>query len=107
LTSQSQSISFTGCLLQRYFIFPFGCTEYFFIAVMTCDHYLAVCYSLSYSTIMTSTLSRGLVVSSWCAGGFLIISVPICLISGLSFCASNITDHFFCDISPWLALSCS
>ncbi|NWI61901.1 OR6F1 protein, partial [Calyptomena viridis] len=103
LMSQSQSISFTGCLLQIYFVFSFGCMEYFFLAVMAYDCYLAVCYSLSYSIIMTSTLSRGLVVGSW-VGGFLVISVHTSLISRLSFFGSNIINHFFCDISPWIAL---
>uniref|UniRef100_A0A8U7NXS8 Uncharacterized protein n=1 Tax=Corvus moneduloides TaxID=1196302 RepID=A0A8U7NXS8_CORMO len=56
-----------------YFVFSFGCTEYFFLAAMAYDHYLAVCYPLSYSTIMTSTLSRGLAVGSlggWFPGHF-------------------------------------
>ncbi|XP_017601981.1 PREDICTED: LOW QUALITY PROTEIN: olfactory receptor 6F1-like [Corvus brachyrhynchos] len=106
LVSQSQSISFTGCLLQMYFVFSFGCTEYFFLAAMAYDRYLAVCYPLSYSTIMTSTLSRGLAVGSW-VGGFLVISVPAPLTSRLSFCGSNIINYFFCDISPWITLSCT
>ncbi|NXE41032.1 OL287 protein, partial [Ptilorrhoa leucosticta] len=90
--------------LQMYFVFSFGCTEYFFLEVMAYDRYLAVCYSLSYSTIMTSTLSRGLAEGSW-VDGFLVISVPVSLISRLSFCGSNVINHFFCDISPWITLS--
>ncbi|NXB19758.1 OR6F1 protein, partial [Rhagologus leucostigma] len=106
LVSQSQSIAFTGCLLQMYFVFSFGCTEYFFLAVMAYDHCLAVCYPLSYSAIMTSALSRGLAVGPWVAG-FLVISVSVSLISRLSFCGSNVINHFFCDISPWIILSCT
>ncbi|KAM6106645.1 LOW QUALITY PROTEIN: olfactory receptor 6F1-like [Phoenicopterus ruber ruber] len=101
LVSQSQFISFTGCLLQMYFVFSFSCTEYFFLALTTYDCYLAS-YPLSYSTTMTSTLSTGLAVGSW-VGGFLVISVPTSLISKLSFCGSDDINHFFCDISPWIA----
>ncbi|XP_048820068.1 olfactory receptor 6F1 [Lagopus muta] len=106
LGSQSQSISFTGCLLQMYFVFSFGCTEYFLLTVMAYDRYLAICYPLSYTTIMNSTLSTWLAAVSW-IGGFLTISVPTFLISRLSFCGSNVINHFFCDISPWIILSCT
>ncbi|NXI65608.1 OL287 protein, partial [Anseranas semipalmata] len=106
LVSQSQSISFTGCLLQMYFVFSFGCTEYFLLAVMAYDRYVAICYPLSYSIIMNSTMSTRLAVGSWISG-FLVISVPTSLISRLSFCGSNIINHFFCDISPWTVLSCT
>ncbi|XP_006037298.1 olfactory receptor 6F1-like [Alligator sinensis] len=106
LMSQSKSISFTGCLLQMYFVFSFGCIEYFLLAVMAYDRYLAICYPLRYSTIMNSTLSIQMAVGSW-VGGFLVISVPASLISRLSFCGPNVINHFFCDISPWIILSCT
>ncbi|XP_059587642.1 olfactory receptor 6F1-like [Alligator mississippiensis] len=106
LMSQSKSISFTGCLLQMYFVFSFGCVEYFLLAVMAYDRYLAICYPLRYSTIMNSTLSIQMAVGSW-VGGFLVISVPASLISRLSFCGPNVINHFFCDISPWIILSCT
>uniref|UniRef100_A0A8C3FNH3 Olfactory receptor n=1 Tax=Chrysemys picta bellii TaxID=8478 RepID=A0A8C3FNH3_CHRPI len=106
LVSQSKSISFTSCLLQMYFVFSFGCTEYFLLAVMAYDRYLAICYPLHYNIIMSSTLSVQLALSSW-VGGFLVISVPAGLIARLSFCGPNIINHFFCDIAPWIILSCT
>ncbi|XP_065270575.1 olfactory receptor 6F1-like [Emys orbicularis] len=106
LMSQSKSISFTSCLLQMYFVFSFGCTEYFLLAVMAYDRYLAICYPLHYNTIMSSTLSVQLALSSW-VGGFLVISVPAGLIARLSFCGPNVINHFFCDIAPWIILSCT
>ncbi|XP_059587737.1 olfactory receptor 6F1-like [Alligator mississippiensis] len=106
LMSQSKSISFTGCLLQMYFVFSFGCVEYFLLAVMAYDRYLAICYPLRYSTIMNSILSIQMAMGSW-VGGFLVISVPASLISRLSFCGPNVINHFFCDISPWIILSCT
>uniref|UniRef100_A0A8C3T7R9 Olfactory receptor n=1 Tax=Chelydra serpentina TaxID=8475 RepID=A0A8C3T7R9_CHESE len=106
LVSQSKSISFTNCLLQMYFVFSFGCTEYFLLAVMAYDRYLAICYPLHYNTIMSSTLCVQLALSSW-VGGFLVISMPAALIARLSFCGPNVINHFFCDISPWIILSCT
>jgi olfactory receptor len=39
--------------------------------------------------------------------GFLIIFPPIILLLQLDFCASNIIDHFICDSSLILQLSCT
>ncbi|XP_007955896.1 olfactory receptor 6F1 [Orycteropus afer afer] len=106
LLGRSQTISFTGCLLQMYLVFSLGCTEYFLLAAMAYDRYLAICYPLHYGTIMSSLLSVQLALGSWVCG-FLAISVPTALISGLSFCGPHAINHFFCDIAPWIALSCT
>ncbi|XP_053120502.1 olfactory receptor 6F1-like [Hemicordylus capensis] len=103
---KSRSISFTGCILQMYFVFAFGCTEYFFLSVMAYDRYLAICYPLRYNTIMDIHLSSKLAVSSWLCG-FLIISIPAFLITRLSFCGPNVINHFYCNIDSWIVLSCT
>ncbi|KAM9062226.1 olfactory receptor 287-like [Sarcophilus harrisii] len=104
--SQSKAISFISCAIQMYFVFSLGCTEYFLLSVMAYDRYLAICYPLRYSSIMTSTVSAWLALGSWVCG-FSIITVPTVLITRLSFCASNVINHFFCNIAPWIVLSCS
>ncbi|XP_004611560.1 olfactory receptor 6F1 [Sorex araneus] len=103
---RSQAISFTGCLLQMYLVFSLGCTEYFLLAAMAYDRYLAICSPLHYGAIMSSLLSAQLALGSWLCG-FLAITVPTILISGLSFCGPHAINHFFCDIAPWIALACS
>ena len=55
---------------------------------------------------MSSTICHQLVLSSW-ASGFLVIFPPLILGLYLDFCDSNVIDHFICDISPILQLSCS
>ncbi|XP_074141366.1 olfactory receptor 287-like [Sminthopsis crassicaudata] len=104
--SQSKAISFIGCAIQMYFVFSLGCTEYFLLSAMAYDRYLAICYPLRYSSIMTSTVSAWLALGSWMCG-FSVIIVPTVLITRLSFCASNVINHFFCDIAPWIVLSCT
>ncbi|XP_004861472.1 olfactory receptor 6C6, partial [Heterocephalus glaber] len=47
-----------------------------------------------------------LVLSSW-ATGFLIIFPPLLLGLKLDFCASKVIDHFLCDTSPILQISCT
>ncbi|VTJ88149.1 Hypothetical predicted protein [Marmota monax] len=106
LLGRSQSISFISCLLQMYLVFSLGCTEYFLLAAMAYDRYLAICYPLHYGAIMSGLLSVQLALGSWVCG-FLSIAVPMALISGLSFCGPRAINHFFCDIAPWIALACT
>ncbi|XP_006122825.1 olfactory receptor 6F1-like [Pelodiscus sinensis] len=103
---KSKTISLTGCLLQIYFGFSFGCTEYCLLSVMAYDRYLAICYPLRYSTIMNSSLSIQLAVGSW-VSGFLVMALLLSLISQLSFCGPNIIDHFHCEKNSLIVLSCT
>ncbi|XP_014381801.1 olfactory receptor 6F1-like [Alligator sinensis] len=103
---KSRTISFHSCLVQMYFIFSFGCTEYFLLAVMAYDRYLAICYPLHYSSIMSNTVSIQLAIACWVCG-FLVISIPASLISRLSFCGPNVINHFLCNIDSWIILSCT
>nr|XP_020634586.1 olfactory receptor 6F1-like [Pogona vitticeps] len=105
ILGKSRSISFTGCILQMYFVFAFGCTEYFLLSVMAYDRYLAICDPLHYSTIMDIKLSAKLASGSWLSG-FLIIFIPAFLITRLSFCGPRVINHFYCSIDSWIVLSC-
>ncbi|NXJ32029.1 OR6F1 protein, partial [Ciconia maguari] len=100
------TISFDNCLLQMYFVFSLGCTEYFLLAAMAHDRCLAICFPLHYNSIMNCSLLTQLVFGSWFCG-FLSIAIPTYMISTLSFCGPNIINHFFCDIAPWIVLSCT
>ncbi|KAM9255112.1 LOW QUALITY PROTEIN: olfactory receptor 6F1 [Cariama cristata] len=100
------TISFDNCLLQMYFVFSLGCTEYFLLAVMAYDRCSAICFPLHCNSIMNRTLLTQLVFGSWFCG-FLSITIPTYMISTLSFCGPNVINHFFCDITPWILLSCT
>ncbi|XP_010952706.3 olfactory receptor 6C75 [Camelus bactrianus] len=101
-----RTISFNGCVPQLFFFIFLGVTEFYLLAAMSYDRYVAICKPLHYTTIMNSRVCILLVFSSWLAG-FLIIFPPIILLLQLDFCASNIIDHFICDSSPILQLSCT
>uniref|UniRef100_K7EYU1 Olfactory receptor n=1 Tax=Pelodiscus sinensis TaxID=13735 RepID=K7EYU1_PELSI len=103
---KSRTIPFVSCILQMYFIFALGCTEFFLLTAMAYDRYLAICYPLRYSTIMSTTRSAQLALGSW-VSGFLILSLPISLISNMSFCGSNVINHFYCSTDSLVILSCS
>lgn len=101
-----RTISYNCCVAQLFFFIFLGVTEFYLLAAMSYDRYVAICKPLHYTTIMSSRVCILLVFSSWLAG-FLIIFPPIILLLQLDFCASNIVDHFICDASPILQLSCT
>ncbi|XP_036616057.1 olfactory receptor 6C75-like [Trichosurus vulpecula] len=101
-----KTISYNGCVVQLFFLIFLGVTEFYLLAAMSYDRYVAICKPLHYTTIMSSKVCILLVLSSWLAG-FLIIFPPIILLLQLDFCASNVINHFICDSSPILQLSCS
>ncbi|XP_075409360.1 olfactory receptor 6C4-like [Tenrec ecaudatus] len=102
----NNTISFAGCFTQYFFAIFLGSAEFYLLAAMSYDRYVAICKPLHYMTIMNSRVCTQLVLCSWLSG-FLIILTPIILTSRLDFCASNVLDHFFCDYGPLLELSCS
>ncbi|XP_007953914.1 olfactory receptor 6B1 [Orycteropus afer afer] len=104
--SVSNSIPFTHCMIQLYFFIALMCTECVLLAAMAYDRYVAICRPLHYPTVMSHGLCACLALGSW-AIGFGISLAKICFISHLSFCGPNVINHFFCDISPVLNLSCT
>lgn len=101
-----KSISYAGCLSQL-FIFTFlGATECFLLAAMAYDRYVAICMPLRYGALVSWGTCVRLAGACWLVG-FLTPILPIYFLSQLTFCGPNVVDHFFCDVSPLLALSCS
>ncbi|XP_002931037.2 LOW QUALITY PROTEIN: olfactory receptor 6C70 [Ailuropoda melanoleuca] len=106
IVTREKAISYDGCIAQLFFYIFLGVTEFFLLAAMSYDRYVAICKPLPYTSIMSSRICHQIVLSSW-ATGFLVVFPPMILALNLDFCASNIIDHFICDISPVLQLSCS
>ena len=100
------SISYAGCLTQMYFFLLFADLESFLLVAMAYDRYVAICFPLHYTTIMSPRLYLSLLVLSW------VLTICISLLhtlfmARLSFCADNVIPHFFCDMSALLKLACS
>ncbi|XP_062951036.1 olfactory receptor 5P1-like [Cynocephalus volans] len=100
------ALPFAGCEAQLCFVVMFGTTECFLLASMAYDRYVAICSPLLYSTHMSPGVCIILVVASYLGGCVNAWTFTSCLLS-LSFCGPNQVDHFFCDFSPLLKLSCS
>ncbi|XP_053413040.1 olfactory receptor 6C6-like [Nycticebus coucang] len=101
-----KTISYSGCATQLFFFFLLGVTEFYLLAAMSYDRYVAICKPLHYPIIMSPKVCYQLVLSSWVTG-FLIIFPPLVLGLKLDFCASRTIDHFLCDSSPILQISCT
>ncbi|XP_030042435.1 olfactory receptor 6M1-like [Microcaecilia unicolor] len=106
LLSGRGTISFSGCIFQLYFVLSLGVTENFLLTVMSYDRYVAICNPLRYTFLMSKRVCIKLVIGCWFSG-FMSIVMPTVLISRLPYCASNVINHFFCDLSPLIQLSCS
>ncbi|XP_008830441.1 olfactory receptor 5B12-like [Nannospalax galili] len=99
-------ISYNTCAAQMFFFVAFATIESFILASMAFDQHAAVCKPLHYTTTMTHTTCVLIVTCSYMCG-LLESSVHVAFTFHLSFCHSNVINHFFCDIPPLLALSCS
>ncbi|XP_031207500.1 olfactory receptor 1468-like [Mastomys coucha] len=103
---QDTSISFSSCLTQMYFLLVFGDLESILLLVMAFDRYVAICFPLHYTSIMSPKLCVWLVLLSWVIT-MLYSMLHTILLARLSFCEDNVIHHFFCDISALLKLACS
>ncbi|XP_008047787.1 olfactory receptor 6C2-like [Carlito syrichta] len=106
IASGDRSITYNLCVIQVLFTDVFGVTEFFLLAAMSYDRYVAICKPLHYVTIMSNRVCRILVICYWMAGLFIIFP-PLTLFLNLKFYDSNVIDYFFCDASPILKISCS
>ncbi|XP_007950316.1 olfactory receptor 8D2 [Orycteropus afer afer] len=104
--SERNIISFLECMAQLYFFLIFVIAEGYLLTAMAYDRYVAICSPLHYHSIMShracSTM-MGIVYTL----GLLGATVHTTCMSMLSFCRSHTVSHYFCDILPLLALSCS
>ncbi|XP_053109899.1 olfactory receptor 1019-like [Hemicordylus capensis] len=104
--ADKKSISLAGCAAQMYFFIALGTTECCLLAVMAYDRYVAICNPLLYPVLMSPKVCIPLVVGSYVLGLFHSLIHTIFTFR-LSFCESNEINHFYCDITPLLSISCS
>jgi olfactory receptor len=89
-----------------YFFGAFADVECLMLALMACDRYVALCNPLLYTIAMSQRICTQLVAAAYIVG-LVDSAIHTSFTFQLSFCKSNVINHFFCDIPPLLALSCS
>ncbi|GAB5577828.1 olfactory receptor 5D18 [Prionailurus viverrinus] len=106
LVVEDRTISLSGCVVQFFFFCTFVVAESFLLAVMAYDRFVAICNPLLYTAAMSQKVCAMLVVGSY-AWGVACSLILTCSAVRLSFQGFNTINHFFCEFSALLSLSCS
>ncbi|XP_032758447.1 olfactory receptor 5D16-like [Rattus rattus] len=106
LVIEDRTISFSGCIMQFFLFCTFVVTELILFAVMAYDRFVAVCNPLLYTVVMSQRLCALLVLGSY-AWGVVCSLTLTCSALNLYFRGFNTINHFFCELSSLIALSCS
>ncbi|XP_039642430.1 olfactory receptor 52D1-like [Perca fluviatilis] len=105
ILSDIHTVSAPFCFLQIFCLYSYGAVEFWTLAIMSYDRYLAICYPLQYNTRMTSNKVAVLIALTWLFP-FFAIAVPIFLSSSLQLCG-NIIKKVYCDNYYVVKLACS
>nr|XP_013008756.1 LOW QUALITY PROTEIN: olfactory receptor 13C8-like [Cavia porcellus] len=101
-----KKVSFSGCMVQMFLSFATGVTECVLLGMMALDRYVAICFPLRYSGIMTKDVYVPMAAVPWVIG--LVDSViQTSLAMQLSFCSNNVIHHLACEILAVLKLACA
>ncbi|XP_012395732.1 olfactory receptor 1D2-like [Sarcophilus harrisii] len=106
LYTQKKAISYTGCLIQLYFLVSLVALDNLFLAVMAYDRFVAICRPLHYTIIMSPRLCILLLVLCWVLSILYGLTHTI-LMSTLTFCGPREVSHIFCEMYALLQLACS
>lgn len=106
LSGNSRAISYAGCVSQLFFYHFLGCTECFLYTVMAYDRFVAICYPLRYTIIM-SHRACAILATGTSFFGCIQATFLTTLTFQLPYCGPNEVDYFFCDIPVMLKLACA
>ncbi|XP_015853218.1 olfactory receptor 52H1-like [Peromyscus maniculatus bairdii] len=101
-----QQITFPGCLTQMFFLhFSFAMDSAILLA-MAFDRYVAICFPLRYTTILTHRIITKIVVAI-VSRSFCIIFPCVFLLKRLPFCRALIVPHTYCEHIGIARLACA
>ena len=99
-------ISASECGMQMFLYLTLVGSEFFLLAAMAYDRYVAICHPLRYSILMSHRVCHLLVSGCWFLGsldGFMLTPVTMTF----PFCKTREIHHFFCEVPAVVKLSCS
>ncbi|XP_040275644.1 olfactory receptor 2D3-like [Bufo bufo] len=99
------AISVPACIIQLFFFLSLAASESSLLAIMAYDRYVAICNPLRYSAIMNKDVCLHMVAGTWVVG-VIFGTIHTANTFRLTFCGSNVLNHYFCDIPPLLKISC-
>ncbi|KAH0521149.1 Olfactory receptor 484 [Microtus ochrogaster] len=100
------TITYCGCAIQLGSGAFFGTVECFVLAAMAYDRFIAICNPLLYFMKMSTQVCVQLLIVAYISGFLNASSFTISFFS-FFFCGPNRINHFFCDFTPLVELSCS
>uniref|UniRef100_A0A2K6QBU8 Olfactory receptor n=1 Tax=Rhinopithecus roxellana TaxID=61622 RepID=A0A2K6QBU8_RHIRO len=89
-------ISLDRCITQLFIIHSTFISESGILLVMAFDRYIAICYPLRYTTVLTNALIKKICMTVSLRSYGTIFSI-IFLLKRLTFCQNNIIPHTFCE----------
>ncbi|KAB0387164.1 olfactory receptor 7A17-like [Muntiacus reevesi] len=106
IQTQSQVITYEGCINQIYFLLLFAGLDDFLLTVMAYDRFVAICHPLHYTVIMNPRLCALLVLVSWMMSALNSL-IQILMMLRLSFCRVLEIPNFFCELNQVVRSACS
>ncbi|KAM6159098.1 olfactory receptor 8J2 [Rhynchocyon petersi] len=103
---KKKTISYYSCAAQLGGFLVFIVGEIFILAAMAYDRYVAICNPLLYAVVVSRQVCLLLVSLTYLYSLTTALTVSSCVFS-MTYCSSNVINHFYCDNVPLLALSCS
>lgn len=99
-------VSYNACIAQLYCFLFFADTESFLLATMAIDRYVAICFPLHYTLIISNRVCVLLAFPAWflaAVNAFILTW----LVHGLTFTGLKEVDNFFCDLKALITVSSS
>ncbi|KAM8982733.1 olfactory receptor 14C36-like [Ara ararauna] len=100
----TRPISYTACAAQIFFFLFFLIAEFYFLTIVSYDHYVAICKPLHYGSLLGSRACVHMAAAAW-GTGFLHALLHKANTFSLPLCGGNAVEQFFCEIPQILKLS--
>ncbi|XP_077306150.1 olfactory receptor 1M1-like [Lithobates pipiens] len=105
LLSGNNSVPFTQCFIQMYFMLLADSAEAIVLFIMAYDRYVAICHPLHYHRILKKKICILLITAIW-IGGNINSSLITSSFLRIIFCSSVTIHQFFCDAKALINISC-
>ncbi|XP_001161346.3 olfactory receptor 51F2 [Pan troglodytes] len=103
---EAREINLNACIAQMFFLHGFTFMESGVLLAMAFDHFVAICYPLRYTTILTNARIAKIGMSMLIRN--VAVMLPVMLfVKRLSFCSSMVLSHSYCYHVDLIQLSCT
>ncbi|CAI9606268.1 unnamed protein product [Staurois parvus] len=106
LLAKDKTISLPACVIQMYSFLAFTSSEFLLLSAMAYDRYVAICDPLHYNVTVNKKLCAIFALCCWLLG--FVDTLPHAHFALYAcYCKANKINHFFCDLTALMKLSCS